>query len=436
MDIHKLLLNRPLELGLFAILQFGTFLLFVREVKDSGITKRQRYTCTAVILILHVIGQCLRPGFFSDWIIKTALDSCYLYYTRRLKAGKCIYISSIFFLITDIGKLFAMEVVMERIPAEILTRGNAVFWTNLHTVLVLLPALVISNQVRRLVINDNNAAYEVPAHLRALSLLTIIPYCFVRTIQFHVNDGESFSSDDVLVVALVLVICIIIQMITSDNVYSMNVKRIEGINQELMNRQQEQYKKEMELMEGMNQRLHDMKHYINALDSLQTMEEVRQYAAGLRDKLMPLQTCHESGNALVDVILTQKIQYCYQNNIQIMPYVDAKETDFIQNLDLCTIMGNTIDNAIEAAIQMEDEAKREIDVRMSKINSMIVYQVSNYFQGPLREKNGHLLTTKADEYSHGYGLLNVKSALEKYDGTMNYKYQEDEFTINIVIPIP
>lgn len=436
MNVHDLLISGPVDQCIYAFLNFAIFRFYIRDVREKKISRTQKYLCTGIILGLYMICQLFHPKFFYDWILKTTLTTVYGYCTRELKIEKWIYISSIFFLITDIGRLFAMEIVLERIPGTMLIHMSGEMITSMHSLLVLLLTLIISNSVRKIVINDRNADYEAPVYLRVFSLLALVPYCFVRAVQFRVNDGDIISSDDILVIALILVICIIVQLIVNDHVYFLNIKRIEGVNQELLRKQQEQYQQEMKLMEDMNQKLHDMKHYINVLDGMQSMEEVKQYAADLRDKLAPLQICHKSGNALVDVILTQKIQLCYQNNIQIMPYVDAKEMGFIQTLDLCTIIGNTIDNAIDASLSVTDESKREIDVRANRVNHMIVYKVTNYFTGQLREKNGHLLTTKEDEFRHGFGLLNVEKAVEKYGGSMTYKYQNDEFVLTILIPIP
>lgn len=88
----------------------------------------------------------------------------------------------------------------------------------------------------------------------------------------------------------------------------------------------------------------------------------------------------------------------------------------IKSADLCAILGNLLDNAIEACAKVEDEEKRHIRLLIRRIQQMLVIKVENTYSYKPVVKDGNFQTSKTDGGLHGWGIKSAKTAAEKYDG--------------------
>ena len=116
-------------------------------------------------------------------------------------------------------------------------------------------------------------------------------------------------------------------------------------------------------------------------------------------------------------------------------FLDMKPFSHVQTADLVTIMGNAVDNAIEAARGLPKE-QRIVYIRSSRFANMEVLQFSNRFAGELRQEEGRLSTTKADAQSHGIGLSSIEHAARRCGGSVSTQidHGEKRFTLLVMIP--
>jgi sensor histidine kinase regulating citrate/malate metabolism len=104
-------------------------------------------------------------------------------------------------------------------------------------------------------------------------------------------------------------------------------------------------------------------------------------------------------------------------------------------VDICTIFGNALDNAIEYEQQIEEEEKRLIHVSLFAQKGFVMIRFENYFEGELKLEGDLPITTKQDTYYHGYGLKSIRYAVQKYDGVVNVAQKENWFELKILLPI-
>jgi sensor histidine kinase regulating citrate/malate metabolism len=90
---------------------------------------------------------------------------------------------------------------------------------------------------------------------------------------------------------------------------------------------------------------------------------------------------------------------------------------------LCAILGNLLDNALEASIKIPDYRLRTIQLKIRRINQMLVIKVENHFTEIPVKENGYLKTLKAGNRLHGWGLKSAQAAAEKYDGMLRTSYE-------------
>lgn len=104
----------------------------------------------------------------------------------------------------------------------------------------------------------------------------------------------------------------------------------------------------------------------------------------------------------------------------------ARRTN-IRSVDLCAILGNLLDNAIEAARQVPDRSRRTVTLTIRRIHQMLVIKVENAFAAAPIQENGGLKTTKTGGGLHGWGLKSARTAAEKYDGTVQTSVSGEVF---------
>lgn len=108
---------------------------------------------------------------------------------------------------------------------------------------------------------------------------------------------------------------------------------------------------------------------------------------------------------------------------------------FMEIMDIFSLFGNILDNAIECEATLPPEA-RFIHLSARAVNQLLLIHVENHFEGTLELRNGIPLTTKDDKDYHGYGMLSIRHIVEKYGGNFEISTEDRLFQIDIMLPIP
>ena len=145
---------------------------------------------------------------------------------------------------------------------------------------------------------------------------------------------------------------------------------------------------------------------------------------------------NKTGNNILDTILTTKSLLCQEKNIQITCVADGKALNFLNSMDICSLFGNALDNAITSTEKIENPEKRLIHVMVSREKGFLRIKIENSFQGELKMKNQLPVTTKEDRRYHGFGVKSMKEIAEKYKGSLTVSAKDGWFELRILIPIP
>lgn len=139
----------------------------------------------------------------------------------------------------------------------------------------------------------------------------------------------------------------------------------------------------------------------------------------------------DTGNEALDILLSEKLRQCGEKQIVCTVLADGALLRFIHPLDLVTIVGNAMDNAIEACLRVPEGA-RFIQVRTVQQNGFAVLSFSNSCDGEIRTAGRRILTGKQDRENHGFGLANIRRAIEGYGGEMSWRAGDGEFTLTLL----
>lgn len=211
-----------------------------------------------------------------------------------------------------------------------------------------------------------------------------------------------------------------------------------------INRQLDEYQRELidthyQEVENMYRQMrgwrHDYRNHIQTIKALAEngdMEAVMQYLDGLELDLNTVDTVIKTGNAMADAILNSKISLARSKNIEV--HVDAHIPVKLKmsELDLCVILGNLFDNAIEASMKLP-EGGRRIRVYMDMKNTQLYISFTNFTATGKLEKVGRLFRTSKGK-GHGFGLIRIDAIVERLGGYLSRNSEEGAFTTEILIP--
>ncbi len=217
----------------------------------------------------------------------------------------------------------------------------------------------------------------------------------------------------------------------------------DAINQ-LFQKQYEQYKLAVDNSEALRKEMHDMKHYVMALKNEDDPKRRAEVLEDMEQAIAIQESFMNTGNRVMDVILTTKSLQCQKKGITLNAMVDGDLLSDIHVKDICSLFGNLLDNAIEATQQVEDQEKRLITFSVRPRNQFIIVECENYSEGTnvRLKKNQHRRffkgsnlpkTTKEDNVKHGFGLKSISQVAEKYGGAMKVSYDDGWFKVKVLL---
>jgi len=158
-------------------------------------------------------------------------------------------------------------------------------------------------------------------------------------------------------------------------------------------------------------------------------EEAVDYIKEINTILKPLLPQQLTNNGILNILLNDKIQLTEKLHIDLQYEIGNVDLSFMNPMDITTIFGNLLDNAIEACEQVNGSSW--IKLKISPYYEMIAIKVENTSNNIDRWIEGRPVSQKG--FNHGIGLSNVKRAVEKYDGSMNLSKENGIFQCNVLI---
>ena len=180
---------------------------------------------------------------------------------------------------------------------------------------------------------------------------------------------------------------------------------------------------------------HDYRNHIQTMKVLASggdLEGIRSYLDRLGTDLNTVDLAVKTGNAMADAILNSKISLAKSRDIPVQVEAHIPVRLKMSELDLCCVIGNLFDNAIEASLALPPE-ERLIRVYLDMKGTQLYLSFTNFTaQGKREKRNGRFLTTKGE--GHGFGLVRVDAIVERLDGYLSRNSEDGAFTTEILIP--
>ncbi len=209
-------------------------------------------------------------------------------------------------------------------------------------------------------------------------------------------------------------------------------KRIESYQSELIEKYCAEVESMYTKMRGWRHDYHNHIQVMQASMALGRYEEVKEYLHQLNDDLTNVDTTIKTGQVMVDAILNGKLALAAKNNIPVNVKARLPEKLSIRTIDLCVIIGNLLDNAIEENINLPEE-DRFLRIYIGVKNTQLYLCFTNA-AGKRKVKYAKtFLSTKGT--SHGFGVSRVESIVKKYEGFFSADSEDGGFTAEILLPL-
>ena len=180
---------------------------------------------------------------------------------------------------------------------------------------------------------------------------------------------------------------------------------------------------------------HDYRNHIQVLKAFAAggdMDAVRKYLDELDTDLNTVDTVIKTGNPMTDAILNSKISLAKAKGIEVVADAHIPVKLKSSEIDLCCIIGNLFDNAIEASMKLPEE-QRLIRVYMDMKNTQLYISFTNFTAGNKLPKEGKLFRSTKGE-GHGFGLVRIDAIVERLDGYISRNSEDGAFTTEILLP--
>lgn len=235
---------------------------------------------------------------------------------------------------------------------------------------------------------------------------------------------------------LLMAICVVVPVIFIISISNTRLKTLTADYEQQIHAQAEHYQNLAEANYEVRRFRHDFKNiriaiekllergeYDEALKLIHQCDDTLEHPGGFH-------SAFDTGNGIADALLTDKQAKAANHNTQIL-FHGAIPSDFLSPTDLCVILGNSLDNALDACQKLPDHDHKTVSVSCKCSGGFLFLSITNPIGERILIRNNHIATTKENKTLHGFGLYSLHSIVKKYDGELQLSATDDSFTVNI-----
>jgi signal transduction histidine kinase len=274
---------------------------------------------------------------------------------------------------------------------------------------------------------------------------TVIPYSYWFAIFFIpitslliILTIIEMAADNVYKIIFVIVSLLFVNFFVFYLYDNLSVQQEERYEKLRLFQQNSYYQKQFELIKTSLKSTRSFKHDLNNhLAVLKLLVEKNEHNEAMKhieqmsDAIVTASEYAQSGNIIIDSILNFKLQGAEQHGISASLELNIPEQLSITSYDMSVILGNLLDNAINACSKLEKD--KRLDIKIKYKRGRLITKISNTYNGSLNYSGDNLITSDKDKENHGMGIKNIKSVLDKYNGEMEIEHTKDVFTVILLL---
>ena len=361
----------------------------------------------------------------SAWIVLGGVGSGVLYYEDSIKRMKRIAECEALLIVITFTEAFGvllMKWILLTANAQI---RNPVMTTCLEVMVSKLVVIFVYFMAIRGVVKKHLAIHSKMQHTTCLVILLysfINMLAIIQALSHDLNSGI-FAVNMCCIVLADLYLLYFIKAADEKKAYDMKVRALEQqakLQYDYYLQQDQKYNQTLQILHDVNRHIQSIKE----LSALGNAKETKKYAEQIGGILKPLIPNRYTGNAILDILLSDKVRQVEDRGIDFAVNLGGICFDFMEAIDITTIFGNLLDNALEACEAVQDKPDKRIVLTAERFQEIVSVTVENDCN-PVRWRAGMPVSEKGE--NRGIGLLNVRKSIDKYDGNLKLRESKGKF---------
>lgn len=378
---------------------------------------------TVLMAALNLLGMPMLN--FSAWFVLVAALAGVLYFENNAKSIRRIVECEAFFIMLTFMEAMGVILVKWLLRVTEVRIKSPVMATCLEVTVSKVVVIFLYYIAVRGFIKESPAGHS---KMQSVTYFVILLYSFVNTLVIiqglsHDLDNGIFAINMCCIVLADLYLLYFIKMTDEKKSYHIKVRALEQqakLQYEYYLQQEQKYNQTIQI-------LHDVNRHIQSIKELcvsGNTEETKRYAEQIGGILKPLIPTKYTGNAILDILLSDKVRQIEDKGISFFVDLDGISFDFMEAIDITTIFGNLLDNALEACEAIQDKPDKGIVLTAKKIQEMVSVTVENDCN-PVKWRADIPVSEKGE--NRGIGLLNVRKSIDRYDGNLKLRENNGKF---------
>mgnify|MGYP003277650684 CR=1 FL=1 len=416
----------PLEL-LTALTVYG-----IRLEKRDCFRIRLAGAVILVCVMMAVLlggGKSLLPGVTTDAGLTLAgtmlvcgfiflLMAVLVWITCRVSFQEAVYCATCAYLTEHIA--YCLRLIIKGFTGIGTGPGTIVYLT-VHTGVYVLSYYIFARKMAK-------EKHYATSAVKSFGFMTIVLFLVLgMSVAASVRDFETIHG------IYALFCCIFVLYSQLKQLSQLSLQEELNVQKQLWMRHKAQYEMSKETIDIINRKCHDLKHQVAALRGIENLEKRSDAIDSIEESVMIYDSMPQTGNTILDTVLTEKSLVCSQEKINMTCIADGGLLDFMDAVDLYTLFGNALDNAVEGVRKLPVE-QRCISLLLHKKAGLIFIQIENPYLEEIVLENGIPMTSKHDRNYHGFGIRSIIHTAEKYGGFVTIETEYKIFLLRLTIP--
>lgn len=385
---------------------------------------------TLLIAWVSQEDSTLRTGMYSgsEILAATAITCMVLFLLLilivwipfRVSMQEAVYCVTCAYLTEHIA--YALRLLINGITGSRVAESGTILYFAIHICVYLLSYYIFARRM-----SPEN--HYVTSAVRSLGLMVAVLFLVLgMSVAATAYGFETIHS----IYALFCCIFVLYSQLKQQSQLSLQEEL--NIQQQLWMRHKAQYEMSKETIDIINQKCHDLRHQVAALKTIENIEKRADAIDSIEESVMIYDSMLKTGNVILDTVLTEKSLICNQQKIKLTCIADGGLLEFMDAVDLYTLFGNALDNAIEGVQKLPEEG-RFISLLLHEKAGLIFIQVENRYLGTIQMEDGLPVTSKTDKDYHGFGVKSIVQIVEKYHGFATIETEQQIFLLRLTIPV-
>lgn len=359
------------------------------------------------------------------------LSAYFIYLLCVSIAEICIKIPIITLLISWIAILRISLLYREKLKCNLI-------YVTLILLIITVPQYIMNivtgglvSYIASVVLSEFISPYKYNLTFLSKSAIVIIPIIslIIELLFLSMNNERIFLLSALLIFSLNGIVYFLNK--------SLSVNYIKNAEMVMLEKENQLYCRQCEIMQSSTDDLQSFRHDLNnqfiamfELLSVKKYDDMQNMLGKLYEQTQANEIYSNTGNTAIDSIINYKFQNALNDRINIETQIAVPSDIKIDTVDIITILGNLLDNALASVMETEN---RYILLKIVYTKGRLVIRTANTYSNEIKYSGDDIITTKSDTVHHGYGLKNIADTVEKYSGYMDINHNSKKFTVDILM---